>query len=110
MAPGLTSVAHADLWLRAGAFHTAVLTGLGKMYSWGASDEGQLGLGHTDFRAAPHLVQALQDKHARATNRLRLLPLFLPAWPLPALAPARVAVAALDICDYLITVVCCASA
>ena len=42
-----------------------MLTGLGKMYSWGASDEGQLGLGHTDFRAAPHLVQALQDKHVR---------------------------------------------
>ena len=60
-----SSVAHGDLWLRAGAFHTAVLTGLGKMYSWGAGDEGQLGLGHTDFHAAPQLVQALQDKDVR---------------------------------------------
>ena len=35
------------------------------MYSWGAGDEGQLGLGHTDFHAAPQLVQALQDKDVR---------------------------------------------
>jgi alpha-tubulin suppressor-like RCC1 family protein len=52
-----------------GAFHTGVLTQQGLILMWGANDEGQLGLGHTDFRRDPQVVTASRNRFSSSSER-----------------------------------------
>ncbi|KAF8015027.1 hypothetical protein BT93_H0730 [Corymbia citriodora subsp. variegata] len=45
-----------------GSYHTAVLTSRGSVYVWGKGAHGQLGLGDTEDRGSPTLVDALCDR------------------------------------------------
>ena len=44
-----------------GSAHSAAIVGGGLLYTWGANDRGQLGLGHKEACNTPQLVQALVD-------------------------------------------------
>jgi alpha-tubulin suppressor-like RCC1 family protein len=44
-----------------GFAYTAVVTQHGHLYTWGAGENGRLGLGDAVDRIVPHLVEALQD-------------------------------------------------
>ncbi|KAK8956399.1 Ultraviolet-B receptor UVR8 [Platanthera guangdongensis] len=46
--------------LSSGSFHVAVLTTKGNVYTWGKGKNGRLGLGDTNDRDSPSLVEALQ--------------------------------------------------
>lgn len=45
-----------------GSYHTAVLTSRGSIYVWGKGAHGQLGLGDTEDRGSPTLIEALRDR------------------------------------------------
>ncbi|KAF6141502.1 hypothetical protein GIB67_037336 [Kingdonia uniflora] len=47
--------------ISSGTYHTAVMTSRGRVYTWGKGANGQLGLGDTDDRNCPTLVEALRD-------------------------------------------------
>lgn len=52
--------------ISSGSFHTAALTSRGKVYTWGKGANGQLGLGSTEDRSSPALVEALRDKEVES--------------------------------------------
>jgi alpha-tubulin suppressor-like RCC1 family protein len=43
--------------------HTAVVTGAGRLYTFGSSKSGALGHGGTETRAVPTVVKSLMDKN-----------------------------------------------
>ncbi|KAI6691390.1 hypothetical protein NL676_028218 [Syzygium grande] len=45
-----------------GSYHAAVLTSQGSIYVWGKGAHGQLGLGDTEDRGSPALIEALRDR------------------------------------------------
>ncbi|KAJ4772456.1 Regulator of chromosome condensation (RCC1) family with FYVE zinc finger domain-containing protein [Rhynchospora pubera] len=45
-----------------GAYHVAVLTASGEVYTWGKGANGRLGHGDTEDRKSPTLVEALKDR------------------------------------------------
>ncbi|XP_018730831.2 PH, RCC1 and FYVE domains-containing protein 1 isoform X2 [Eucalyptus grandis] len=45
-----------------GSYHTAALTSRGSVYVWGKGAHGQLGLGNTEDRGSPTLVEALCNR------------------------------------------------
>ncbi|XP_059297178.1 PH, RCC1 and FYVE domains-containing protein 1-like [Lycium ferocissimum] len=49
-------------WISSGSYHVAVLTSKGNVYTWGKGSNGQLGLGDTEERDCPTLVEALRDR------------------------------------------------
>eukprot|EP00250_Pteridium_aquilinum_P019088 c24287_g2_i1 orf=404-3793(+) len=49
-----------------GAFHLAVLTSKGEVYTWGKGANGRLGHGDFEDRKVPTLVDALKDKQVRS--------------------------------------------
>ncbi|KAI3896852.1 hypothetical protein MKX03_013503 [Papaver bracteatum] len=49
-----------------GSYHTAVLTSKGKVFTWGKGANGQLGLGDTEDRNSPTLVEALRERQVES--------------------------------------------
>lgn len=49
-----------------GAYHVAVLTSRAEVYTWGKGANGQLGLGDTDDRNSPTLIEALKDEQVKS--------------------------------------------
>ncbi|KAI3857638.1 hypothetical protein MKW98_028902 [Papaver atlanticum] len=49
-----------------GSYHTAVLTSRGKVFTWGKGENGQLGLGDTEDRNSPTLVEALRERQVES--------------------------------------------
>lgn len=45
-----------------GAYHVAVLTASGEVYTWGKGANGRLGHGDTEDRKSPTMVEALKDR------------------------------------------------
>lgn len=45
--------------IAAGRYHSAAVTDVGEIYTWGEGESGQLGHGDRDARRIPHLVEAL---------------------------------------------------
>ncbi|XP_015879928.3 PH, RCC1 and FYVE domains-containing protein 1 [Ziziphus jujuba] len=52
--------------IASGSYHVAVLTASGGVYSWGKGANGQLGLGDTEDRNSPTLVEALRDRQVES--------------------------------------------
>lgn len=52
--------------ISSGSFHVAVLTTKGKLYTWGKGANGRLGLGDTNDRNSPALVETLEDRHVQS--------------------------------------------
>ncbi|KAK1384548.1 PH, RCC1 and FYVE domains-containing protein 1 [Heracleum sosnowskyi] len=52
--------------ISAGSFHIAALTSRGKVYTWGKGTNGQLGLGGTEDKSSPALVEALRDRQVES--------------------------------------------
>ncbi|KAK2490179.1 hypothetical protein MC885_007775, partial [Smutsia gigantea] len=48
--------------ISAGEAHSMALSMSGNIYSWGRNDFGQLGLGHTENKESPSLIEALDDQ------------------------------------------------
>ncbi|XVF71022.1 hypothetical protein PTKIN_Ptkin12aG0001300 [Pterospermum kingtungense] len=48
--------------ISSGSYHVAVLTSGGNVYTWGRGTNGQLGLGDTEDRNTPTLVEFLRDR------------------------------------------------
>ncbi|XP_012502611.1 PREDICTED: E3 ISG15--protein ligase HERC5 [Propithecus coquereli] len=48
--------------ISAGEAHSMALSMSGNVYSWGKNDFGQLGLGHTDNKDSPSLIEALDNQ------------------------------------------------
>nr|XP_015106001.1 E3 ISG15--protein ligase HERC5 isoform X1 [Vicugna pacos] len=48
--------------ISAGEAHSLALSMSGNVYSWGRNDFGQLGLGHTDNKDSPALIEALDNQ------------------------------------------------
>ncbi|XP_047312127.1 PH, RCC1 and FYVE domains-containing protein 1 [Impatiens glandulifera] len=48
--------------ISSGSYHVAVLTSNGCVYTWGKGEKGQLGLGDTENRSSPTLVESLRGK------------------------------------------------
>ncbi|XP_059970931.1 E3 ISG15--protein ligase HERC5 isoform X2 [Mesoplodon densirostris] len=48
--------------ISAGEAHSMALSMSGNIYSWGRNDCGQLGLGHTDNKASPSLIEVLANQ------------------------------------------------
>ncbi|XP_058922820.1 E3 ISG15--protein ligase HERC5 isoform X1 [Kogia breviceps] len=48
--------------ISAGEAHSMALSMSGNIYSWGRNDCGQLGLGHTDNKDSPSLIEVLGDQ------------------------------------------------
>ncbi|XP_008579308.1 PREDICTED: E3 ISG15--protein ligase HERC5 [Galeopterus variegatus] len=48
--------------ISAGEAHSMALSISGNIYSWGKNDLGQLGLGHTDSKDSPSLIEALDNQ------------------------------------------------
>ncbi|XP_016505051.2 PH, RCC1 and FYVE domains-containing protein 1-like isoform X1 [Nicotiana tabacum] len=48
--------------ISSGSYHVAVLTSKGNVYTWGKGSNGQLGLGDTEDKNCPTLVEALRDR------------------------------------------------
>ncbi|KAI3890704.1 hypothetical protein MKX03_023127 [Papaver bracteatum] len=48
--------------ISSGAYHIAVLISRGKVFTWGKGANGRLGLGDTEDRNSPTLVEALSDR------------------------------------------------
>lgn len=59
------------------ACHSALIAEDGKVYTWGRNDSGQLGVGDTDVRFVPTLVEALEDYNIVAVATGRSHTLFL---------------------------------
>ncbi|OQR81723.1 hypothetical protein THRCLA_11473 [Thraustotheca clavata] len=53
---GLKTLGVVPKVVRCGGRHTCILTSTDELYTWGANDFGQLGLGHTRQRTTPALV------------------------------------------------------
>ncbi|PRQ55378.1 putative chromatin regulator PHD family [Rosa chinensis] len=49
-----------------GAYHVAVLTSRTEVYTWGKGANGRLGLGDTEDKFSPTLVEALRDKQVKS--------------------------------------------
>ncbi|CAB4268476.1 unnamed protein product [Prunus armeniaca] len=49
-----------------GAYHVAVLTSRTEVYTWGKGANGRLGLGDTEDKFSPTLVEALKDKQVKS--------------------------------------------
>ncbi|XP_023763599.1 PH, RCC1 and FYVE domains-containing protein 1 isoform X1 [Lactuca sativa] len=49
-----------------GSYHVAVLTSKGSVYTWGKGANGQLGLGDTEDRSSPTLVEALRNRQVES--------------------------------------------
>lgn len=49
-----------------GSYHVAVLTSKGSVYTWGKGANGQLGLGDTEDRSSPTLVEALRHRQVES--------------------------------------------
>ena len=49
-----------------GAYHVAVLTSRTEVYTWGKGANGRLGLGDTEDKLSPTLVEALRDKQVKS--------------------------------------------
>ena len=52
----------------AGSIHTAAWTEAGELFSWGVSDDGQLGHGDNDYKQFPTLVEALRGQRVVAAS------------------------------------------
>ncbi|XP_022759394.1 PH, RCC1 and FYVE domains-containing protein 1 [Durio zibethinus] len=52
--------------ISSGSYHVAVLTLGGRIYTWGRGTNGQLGLGDTEDRNTPTLVELLRDRHVES--------------------------------------------
>ncbi|KAK3015391.1 hypothetical protein RJ639_006885, partial [Escallonia herrerae] len=52
--------------ISSGSYHIAALTSKGNVYTWGKGANGQLGLGDTDDRNSPTLVEALRDRQVES--------------------------------------------
>ncbi|KAL0547577.1 hypothetical protein IC582_017517 [Cucumis melo] len=52
--------------ISSGSYHVASLTSTGRVYTWGKGAHGQLGLGDSDDRNLPTLVEALGDKQVES--------------------------------------------
>ncbi|KAH7852865.1 hypothetical protein Vadar_030232 [Vaccinium darrowii] len=51
-----------------GSYHISVLTSSGGVYTWGKGLNGQLGLGDTEDRNSPTLVEALRDRKVESVT------------------------------------------
>ncbi|KAK3017129.1 LOW QUALITY PROTEIN: hypothetical protein RJ639_006131 [Escallonia herrerae] len=52
--------------ISSGSYHIAALTTKGNVYTWGKGANGQLGLGDTDDRNSPTLVETLRDRQVES--------------------------------------------
>ncbi|OVA14280.1 FYVE zinc finger [Macleaya cordata] len=53
-------------YISSGSYHIAVLTSRGKVYTWGKGANGRLGLGDTEDRNSPTLVEALKERQVES--------------------------------------------
>ncbi|KAJ9564577.1 LOW QUALITY PROTEIN: hypothetical protein OSB04_000543 [Centaurea solstitialis] len=54
--------------IASGSYHVAVLTSKGNVYTWGKGANGQLGLGDTEDRPSPTLVESLRHRQVRTIS------------------------------------------
>ncbi|KVI03040.1 Brevis radix-like domain-containing protein [Cynara cardunculus var. scolymus] len=54
--------------IASGSYHVAVLTSKGNVYTWGKGANGQLGLGDTEDRTSPTLVESLRHRQVWAIS------------------------------------------
>ncbi|KAL6345825.1 hypothetical protein AAG906_017581 [Vitis piasezkii] len=52
--------------ISSGSYHVAALTSKGSLYTWGMGANGQLGLGDTEDRNSPTVVEALRDRQVES--------------------------------------------
>ncbi|KAB2004271.1 hypothetical protein ES319_D11G186400v1 [Gossypium barbadense] len=52
--------------ISSGSYHVAALTSGGRVYTWGRGSNGQLGLGDTEDRHTPSLVESLRDRQVES--------------------------------------------
>lgn len=52
--------------ISSGSYHVAALTSKGSLYTWGMGANGQLGLGDTEDRNSPAVVEALRDRQVES--------------------------------------------
>ncbi|MFS8034361.1 putative chromatin regulator PHD family [Helianthus anomalus] len=54
--------------IASGSYHVAVLTTKGNVYTWGKGANGQLGIGDTEDRSSPTLVESLRHRKVQSIS------------------------------------------